>query len=404
VLAFLLTACGGGSTTTTTAPVTTTAPATTTKPATTTTAAPTTTAPGTTTTVAPTTTKPATTTTAPSPTVNIKKGGTLNYVYPYSPNAIPGWPNDRTNNQRIWTQWTVFEPLVKLQQDATPLPWLATSWEWGAQNMSITFTLRQGVKFSDGTAFTSEAVKLEGDLVLSTKESNSVNWDRFEIIDDSHVRLYLKNYTNDFWTSISGINMCFFSPTAYKANGKDWMMAHPTGTGPFLYKSFEKDVSLKFIKNPNYWQPGKPYLDGINMITVKESLTQQATIQAGEGDLLALQQGKILADMKKLGFNIVASYGGTDFIVFDTANAGSQFNNVKVRQAVEYALNKQDMVDALGYGYLVKNNQMSPPTNPGYNKNLPSREYNVAKAKQLLSEAGFPNGFTVRMITRTAAG
>ncbi len=359
------------------------------------------------TTTAPTTSQPqvtATTSTTTAPTTPaIKTGGTLRYVYPYSPTSTPGWPNERTNMQRMWTQWTVFEPLVKLKADGNPSPWLATSWEWGPQNLYITFTLRQGVRFHDGTTFNSEAVKMEGDLVISTKESNAVTWDRWEIIDDYRVRLYLKEYLNNFWGTVSGINMCFFSPTAYKAKGEAYMKENPIGTGPFKFLSFEKDVSLKFVKNPDYWQPGKPYLDRIEMITVKESLTQQATMQAGNGDMLALQQGKILADMKALGFTILSSFGGTDFIVYDTANAASQYLNPKVRMAIEHAINKQEMVEALGYGYLVKNNQMPPPDNPSHNPKLPSRDYNVAKAKALLAEAGFPNGFQAKMVTIGAA-
>jgi peptide/nickel transport system substrate-binding protein len=379
VLSVLLTACGKAATTTTNLPGTTTAPSIST------------------TTTAPVSTTPVITTASPSPAIT--KGGTLRYVYPYSPTSIPGWPNDRTNTQRLWTMWTVFEPLVKLDAKYKPLPWLASSWEWGPQNQYVTFTLRQDVKFHDGTAFTAEAVKMEGDLVISTKESNAINWDRWEIIDDYHIRLFLKNYTNDFWGGLCVVNMCFFSPTAYKANGVDYMKDHPIGTGPFTYLSFEKDVSLKFKKNPNYWQPGKPYLDQIDMLTIKEPLTQQTTMQAGEGDILALQSGKILSDMKKLGFSVIAAYGGTDLLLFDTANADSQFTNVKVRQAIEYAIDKQTMVDAQGYGYLVKNNQMSPPDNPSFNPNLPSRDYDPAKAKALLTEAGYPNGLQIKIIT-----
>jgi ABC-type transport system substrate-binding protein len=258
--------------------------------------------------------------------------------------------------------WTVFEPLTKLNKDATPAPWLATSWEWGANNSYITFTLRPNVKFHDGSAFTAEAVKTEGDIVIASKRANAISWDRWEIIDDMHVRLYLKYFTNDFWSTLCQVNMTFFSPTLYKANGNsiDYMKEHPCGTGPFSFLSFEKDVSLKFKKNPNYWQSGKPYLDEIDMLTVKETLTQQATMQSGDGDLLYAQTGKIVDDMKKKGFNIIAAYGGTDLLIFDTANSDSQFANVKARQAVEYAIDKKSMADAQGYGYLVANNQMSP--------------------------------------------
>jgi peptide/nickel transport system substrate-binding protein len=328
-----------------------------------------------------------------------RSGGTLRYIYPYSPTSTPGWPNDRTNFQKIWATWTIFEPLIQMQKDGTPKPWLATSWDWGPQNANITFHLRQGVKFHDGTDFTAEAVKVEADEVISTKESNSVNWDRWEVIDDHTIKLYLKKYQNDFWGGLGGGNMTFFSPTAFKANGKAWMLEHPIGTGPFTFLSFEKDVSLKFKKFANYWQPGKPYLDEIDMITVKETMTQRATLESGDGDVLCLQQGKFLSDMKAKGFNVPFQYGGTDLLIYDSANQDSPFANIKVRQAIEYALDKQSMVDALGYGYLVKNNQMSPPDNPSYNPNVPSRDYNVEKAKEVLTAAGYPNGFSAKMIT-----
>jgi peptide/nickel transport system substrate-binding protein len=291
--------------------------------------------------------------------------------------------------------------MVKMDSRNTPLPWLATSWEWGPENSYVTFTLRRGVKFHDGTEFTSEAVKLEGDLVISTGESNAITWDRWEIIDDYTIRLYLKEYLNDFWGSVAGINMTFFSPTAYNAHqpdGQAYIKEHPIGTGPFKFVSFEKDVSMEFVRNDNYWQEGKPYLDGIKFITVKESLTQAAVIKAGEGDLLALQGSKVLNEMKQAGFTILAAFGGTDFIMFDTMNADSLYNDVRIRMAVEYAINKKAMAQGLGYGYFIANNQMPPPDNPAYNANLPSRDYDPAKARELLELAGYPNGFGTTMI------
>jgi len=363
------------------------------KAATTTTAAPTTN-PGTVTTPAPTTTA--------SPASSVVKGGTLRIVYPYSPSSAPGWPNDRNEIQRTMLEWVCYEPLVRPTHDGTAEAWLAKSWEWGPDNKYVTFKLRDDVKFQDGTKFDSEAVKLEGDLVISTGESNAVTWDRWEIIDDYTVRLYIKQYMTDFWSTITGVNMCFFSPTAYEAHqpdGQAYISEHPVGTGPFKFDSFEKDISLKFVKNTDYWQPGKPYLDGINYITVKEDLTQQAAMEAGDGDLLELQQGKFLSDMKKEGFVILSAYGGTDFLMFDTMNADSVFSKLEVREAIEYALNKKAMAEALGYGYYVANNQMSPPDNPAYNPNLPSRDYDPAKAKELLAKAGYPDGLTIKMIT-----
>jgi peptide/nickel transport system substrate-binding protein len=389
MIILLLPACGQATTTPTTTTPTATKPTATVTPSSTPT-----------TTTTPTATQP-TATATPTPTSEITRGGTLQFVYPYSPGSTPGWPNENSEFQRLWMEWMVYEPLIKLDRNAEPMPWLATAWEWGPDNLYVTFTLRQGVKFTDGTEFTSEAVKLEGDLVISTAQSNAITWDRWEIIGDYTVRLYLKEYLNNFWGSVAGINMCFFSPTAYNAHqpdGQAYIKENPIGTGPFKLVSFEKDVSMKFVKNDNYWQAGKPYLDGIDFITVKEDLTAQAMMDTGEGDLLALKQGKVLDDMKKKGFTILYAYGGTDFIMFDTANPDSIFNDVQIRMAVEYAINKEAMANALGYGYFVANNQMPPPDNPAYNSALPSRDFDVDKAKELLGLAGHPNGIDVTMI------
>ena len=344
-------------------------------------------------------TQTATQTSTPTPTSTT--GGTLRFIYPFSPSSTPGWPNETGEFQRLWMEWVVYEPLIRLDKSAQPTPWLATAWQWGENNAYVTFTLRRGVKFTDGTEFTSEAVKLEGDLVISTGESNAITWDRWEIIDDYTVRLYLKEYLNDFWSSVAGINMCFFSPTAYNAHqpdGQAYIKENPVGTGPFKFVSFEKDVSMKFVRNDNYWQPGKPHLDGIDFITVKEELTQVAVVKAGEGDLMALAGSKVLNEMKQAGFTIFSAFGGTDFIMFDTMNADSIFNDVNIRKAVEYAINKEGMATALGYGYYIANNQMPPPDNPAYNASLPSRDYDLTMARQYLEAAGHPTGFRATMI------
>ncbi len=354
-----------------------------------------------------TTVKPMESTTAPTPTApvsQIKRGGTLRYIYPYSPVTPPGWPSETANFQRMWMAWTVFEPLVKPDKKYQPTPWLAESWDWGANHMDITFHLKKNVKYHDGSIFTAENVKFEGDIVLGQGGSIATVWDRWEIIDDNTVKLYLKKYQNNFWGGFMGISMCFPSVAAYKAHGgadggEAWCKEHPIGTGPFTFEYFEKDVTMKLKAFKDYWQTGKPYIDELHFITVVENLTAQSTMQAGEGDVWALQQGKTLYDMKNAGFDIVYDYGGTDFLLFDTVNEDSVTSDVKIREAIEYALDKQAMADALGYGFLIPNNQWSPPYNPSFNADLPSRNYDPEMAKKLLADAGHPEGVTLHIIT-----
>jgi peptide/nickel transport system substrate-binding protein len=393
ILTFLISSCSGSTTTSTTTTSTTTTQVNVSTTKTTSAPSSTSTAPGTTTS---TTTKPSTTTTS-----NIQKGGKLRIIYPFSPVTNVGWPNDTTNPQRLWANWVMWEPLVDPKLDGTVTPRLATEWVWGPNNSNITFTLRQGVKFHDGTTFNADAVKFEGDLLITEKAAAASKWQSWDIIDDYHVRLNLKQYTNDFWSTLVGTNMMFTSPTAARAHDKAWMVEHPIGTGPFKFLSFEKDVSLKFVKNPDYWDPGKPYLDEIDFITVKETMTQQASMQSGAGDILALQEGKVLFDLKKQGFSVISAFGGTGALLFDSANASSKFADKRVRQAVEYAIDKKALVTALGYGYQVEASQMPPPNNPAYNKNIVGRNIDTTKAKQLLAEAGYPTGFKTTLFTGT---
>jgi peptide/nickel transport system substrate-binding protein len=157
---------------------------------------------------------------------------------------------------------------------------------------------------------------------------------------------------------------------------------------------------MVFTKNPSYWQAGKPYLDKIEFYTTKESLTQQAKMQANEGDVLTLvSNGKVLKDMVDKGLNVITVTGSSNILIFDTANDGQPTNDPKVRQALEYAINKQEVADTLGKGYMKPNNQIPFTGNPAFNFNLPTREFNPEKAKELLKEAGYENGLTLNMIT-----
>jgi len=344
-----------------------------------------------------------TTTATATPSATPKMGGTLRIIYPYSPATTPGWPGDTTNPQKLWTCWLTFEALVKLDAAGEPTPWLATDWQFAPDHSYIDFTLRQGVKFQDGTDFTADSVVTHVDQLFTDSDSATVDWDRIEKTGAYTVRLYIKLYQRNFWNNLAGWSMFFTSDTQLKEKGLDYVKEHPIGTGPFKFVSLEKDVSMTFVRNDNYWQQGKPYLDGINFYTTKETLTQEAKMQAGEGDVLVLvPDGKVLDDMKAAGFNVITVTGSSNFLMFDTANQDSVTNNPLVRQAIEYGINKQEVADTLGHGYMKPNNQIPFTGNPAFDFNLPTRDYDPAKAKQLLEDAGYPNGLTIHMISETS--
>jgi ABC-type transport system substrate-binding protein len=123
-------------------------------------------------------------------------------------------------------------------------------------------------------------------------------------------------------------------------------------------------------------------------------------MEANEGDVLTLvSDGKMLKDLTNKGMNVITVTGSSNFIMFDTANDGQPTNNPNVRIALEYAINKQEMADTLGSGYMKPNNQVPFTGNPAFNFTLGTREYNPAKAKELLAAAGYANGLTLHMIS-----
>jgi ABC-type transport system substrate-binding protein len=175
---------------------------------------------------------------------------------------------------------------------------------------------------------------------------------------------------------------------------------NPVGTGPFKMVEFKPAASIKFVKNDNYWEPGKPYLDAINCDYVADKTVASMAFEKGDADILMQITEQIANDLKNKGFVIRAMAGSSWFLISDSKNADSPFSNPKVREAVDYAIDKVSLTKAVGYGLLYPSYQLAPPEIVGYNPDLKPRLYDPAKAKQLLKEAGYPTGFKTKLIAQ----
>ena len=372
LLALMLSACGDSK-------ATTTQPATSKPPATTQTTTP----------VSSTTPVGSTTPSTSGP----KYGGTLVVSEPIFPGQPLGWPPAGGGAAVIYQQ-PCLEPLLRQSLSGEFTPRLATAWTIDTEAPSVTFTLRQGVKFHDGSDLNADAVKWNFDLQIPTGKSTSNNWESVEVIDNYTVRVNLKAWTNyalsDF--SFEGGNY-IVSPTAYETHGQDWMHNNMVGTGPFKQVKLERDVQVIYEKFEDYWDEGKPYLDGIIYKVVADPMTQVAALQSKELDGMASGADKRLADLVAGGLEAVTGTLGVGAYFPDSAHPDSPVANPKVREALEYALDKQAIADALSYGFWGPAYQYAPSSSTAYNPSLPKREYNVARAKELLAEAGYPNGF-----------
>ena len=319
-----------------------------------------------------------------------------------SPANNVGIPWD-TNTQSWWAiEYLYAEPLLVYTRQGTIEPWLATSWTVDATSASpsITFSLRKGVKFQDGTDFNADAVKWQMDKALSIAAANTGSWKSIDVVDPYTVKLNLKSFQNSIWQDLSGLNanVFFISPTQYQQKGEDYAREHPIGTGPFQVSSFSKDQAIKLKRFDGYWG-GKPYLDEVDLAVVQDVVTQQVAMRAGTGQVMLLMDPKTMSDMKGQGFNILQFPAGSSIIVGDSANANSHFANPKVMEAINIGIDKKAVADANGYGYMFPSSQLAPLGNPAQVSTIPNNPYDPVKAKQLLSDAGYPNGFQTTLIT-----
>ncbi len=397
--AMVLASCGGD--TTTSAPATTTA-----KPVTTST----TVAPATTTakpittsafTVAPTSTtttsKPAPLSTTQAATGTVKRGGILKVITGAPTNLGIPWEGGAPPD--LWLTCPAVETLCRPDENGNYVPWLATGWTIAPDYKSVTFNLRKGVKFHDGTPFNAEAVKynFETNAKSAMPEMKAIT--SVDVIDEYTAKVNLSKYEPHIWGLWAANRSGWMvSPTAAKTMSAEERRTHPVGTGPFKYQDYKRDVYLKFTRFDDYWQAGKPYLDGIEYQIILDNVTAIIALKAGVAQVHYNLMPKDAADLQKNGFTITGARGSIYQWLPDSANANSPWSKLEVRQAAQHALDTVAMAkaQALGWGDPYWN-QVFPKFSYAYDPTIVGYPYDPAKAKALLTKAGYPNGFTTSL-------
>ena len=352
----------------------------------------------------PTTTATTTTTASPTPTTETPVyGGTLKIMLIAGPQTPGGWPAEVFGPDSTSYQFC-YDPLLRSDNEGGVYPWLAESYEVADNLTSITFKLREDVKFHDGTDFNAEAAKWNLDNHIAAMSSFAQYWDSVDILNEYSIRVNLKMWTNTALNSFAdSAGTWMVSPTAFEENGVDWMRNNPVGTGPFKFESFQRDVEYKVVRNPDYWIEGRPYLDAIEIMYVADPLTQKAAMQAGEADMLELEPSKMAEELEAAGlvveFQIITIYT----FLPDSAHPESPYANQFVREAVEYAIDRVSLANGFSYGYWEAPYQLIPLSNAAYNPDFAyARVYNVETAKQCLKDAGYGAGFDTTILVNPA--
>ncbi len=306
--------------------------------------------------------------------------------------------------------YPVLEPLIKTDEQERIQPWLAESWKISPDGKSITFGLKQGIKFQDGTDFDAEAVKTNLEMLYKSNIRGTAvlrKVSSYDVLDKYTLRMNLKKYDCTILLRMAaGVMGLMASPTALKKDTTPETMAqlHAVGTGPFLFDSWKRDTYVRYKKWNGYWQKGKPYLDAIKIQNIPDLTVSIMSFKSGEAQAVENLDPVDARQLEKEGYEIYQpNLYFLHSILPDGANPDSPFAKKKVRLALDYALDKRTMAKGIGMGYYEPLCQLATKKDPWYNPELKFREYNPEKAKQLLAEAGYPHGFKTKLISDVMA-
>lgn len=294
------------------------------------------------------------------------------------------------------------ESLGRQDAEGNVQPWLADSFTTDPENLTVTIKLKEGIKFSDGTDFNADAVLWNFDKMKEGgKESELGNPESYEKTDDYTITVKYSAWANN-WENVLG-EVYIYDPKAFDDNGEDWASIHAVGTGPYVMSEYIPEDHISFVKNDNYWQEGKPYLDGVKIVFMTDITTQQAAFMNGEVDLLSTNDATLTQTLISQGFESIAAQapdlGSIKYFMFASGDAESPFHDEAVRKAVLHSIDWDGYVQSLTGGLGVKVTQFGVPGAWSYDDTVSLPEYNVEEAKKELADAGYPNGFNTVIST-----
>ncbi|MGL4960089.1 MAG: glutathione ABC transporter substrate-binding protein [Inquilinus sp.] len=287
-----------------------------------------------------------------------------------------------------------YQGLYGFDQDMKLVPLLAESFTVSDDAKQYTFTLRQGVKFQDGTDFNAQAVKVSLERLANPenklkRQSLLSMLDHVEVVDDHTVKVLLKEPFGALVNTLAHPGTMIISPAALEKYGKD-IGRNPVGTGPFSFKSWSADT-LEAVRNDSYWK-GAPKVDGVTIRSVPENGSRMAMLQAGEAQFITPVPPEMVKVIRaNASLEVVERPSIVNWYVALNTHK-KPFDDVRVRQALNYAVDRTAFCKVVLSGFCEPADSPMPPLLKFYAKQG-VWPYDPAKAKQLLADAGYADGF-----------
>jgi peptide/nickel transport system substrate-binding protein len=331
------------------------------------------------------------------------QGGTIIVGLQAEPTTLDAQQISDYNSHRA--AYGVYDTLLRFTDESTEVePGLAESWDISDDGLVYTLHLRQGITFHDGADFNAEAVKFNLERQIDPNHPfhdtgefayAEFTWgavDTIEVVDDATIRITLTEPFAPFLNHLAMHPAAMVSPAAVEQYGAD-ISINPVGTGPFKFASWTPGVEVILEKNPDYWR-GAPNVDQVIYRSIIEDQSRLTELEAGGINFMVNIPPDDLPRLRDdARFTVVDQAGmHTWWVAFNQSKP--PFDNPQVRQAINYAVNKQAIVDNLLQGTGVAAVNPLPPVVWSYTDDIQQYAYDPDKAKELLAEAGYPDGFS----------
>jgi len=336
-------------------------------------------------------------------------GKTLRMAYDADPASLD--PHEQLSGATLQLSHLVFDPLVRFRQNMTLEPRLAKSWEQ-IDARTTRFHLRDDVKFHSGRKLTAEDVVWTVERLKRSPDFKAL-FEPFEgakAVDDYTVDLITKKpypLVLNLATYIFPMDRAFYTGTdergarkdAVVKHGSSFASTHMSGTGPFIVTNREQGVRLELKRFDDYWDKDSPgNVDEIIFTPIKEPATRVAALLAGDVDFIGPVPPSDLARVQSAGCCTLVTMTSPRVLTFElNQDRVAAFKDPRVRQAINYAIDREAIAKKIMRGQATAAGQLSPPGYAGHDPGLKPR-YDVAKAKALMKEAGYEDGFSVTMM------
>ena len=320
-------------------------------------------------------------------------GGTLTIALSAEPPGLDPTTSPAATIKRV-VHYNLLEGLLKLDRNGRVAPALAKSYSVSKDGKEYTFVLHSGIKFHDEKPCTSEDVKYTFERLLDPKTAAPYRMfyepiESIQVVDSTTIKFKTKKYDSNFL-----FNMARGDAVIVSKQAVDRLKSAPVGTGPFKFVEWNRGDSVVMAKNPDYYVKGLPYLDKVTFKFIPDPSAQLAALRAGDIDAIAydLAPENVPALEKDVRFKVQKGNTTTD-VIMAMNHSKKPFSDPKVRQAITLAIDRKAVIQGAVAGYGTPIGSHMDPTNPYYVDLSNLYPYNPEKAKQLLAEAGYTNGF-----------